>query len=255
MKNSAESKNADIFVKRKGVLFQISLLQGLTNGDYYGSVSIGELKQHGDTGIGTFNKLNGELIMLDGEVYRASGNGSIEYITDEETTPFAVTAFLEADESAELKEIPDIDTLFNELNKIVEKRSKNRFYMIRIDGSFSAINVRSVHKQKEPYKRLIDVLAIDQTLFNYENIEGAMVGLYCPFYMSSLNAAGWHLHFISKDKTKGGHVLDAHISEAVLTLKDIDTFEVRLPKNEIFSELDLTIDQSEDIEKVERNKK
>ena len=250
MKNLSESKNAD----KSGVLFQVSLLQGLTNGDYYGSVSIGELKQHGDTGIGTFNKLNGELVMLDGEVYRASGNGYIEAVPDEETTPFAVTAFLETDESAEMKAISDIDALFNELNKIVGKRSKNRFYMIRIDGTFSSINVRSVHKQEEPYKRLVDVLSVDQTLFDYENTEGSMVGLYCPAYMSSLNAAGWHLHFISKDKTKGGHVLGVHISEAVLTLKDIDAFEVRLPKNKMFSEFDLTIDQSADIEKVEKNK-
>ena len=240
--------------KRKGVLFQVSLLHGLINGDYYGSVSIGELKKHGDTGIGTFDKLNGELVMLDGEIYRASGEGHIEAVPNEETTPFAVTAFLEADEITELKAISDIDALFNELNKIVNKRSKNRLYMVRIDGTFTSINVRSVHKQEEPYKRLVDVLAVDQTLFDYENIEGSMVGLYCPSYMASLNAAGWHLHFISKDKTKGGHVLDAHITEAVLTLKDIDAFEVRLPKNEMFSEFDLTIDQAEDIEKVEKNK-
>ena len=250
MKNLSESKNAD----KSGGLFQVSLLQGLTNGDYYGSASIGELKQHGDTGIGTFNKLNGELVMLDGEVYRASGDGHIEAVSDEETTPFAVTAFLEADESAEMKAISDIDTLFHELNKIVGKRSKNRFYMIRIDGAFTSINVRSIYKQKEPYKRLVDALAVDQSLFDYENIEGSMVGLYCPSFMASLNATGWHLHFISKDKTKGGHVLGVHISEAALTLKDIDAFEVRLPKNEMFSEFDLAVDQSEDIEKIEKNK-
>ena len=78
-----------------------------------------------------------------------------------------------------------------------------------------------------------------------------MVGLYCPPYMSALNAVGWHLHFISEDRTKGGHVLGLHIADAVLTWKDLDGLEVRLPKNERFAGFDLTVDQTEDIKKIE----
>ena len=235
----------------KSVLYQVSLLQGLTYGDYNGSVAIKELKQNGDTGIGTFDRLNGELIMLDGTVYRAAGDGRVEIATDEETTPFAVAAFLDADISKELKEIPDYDALNNELNALVEKNGKNRFYMIRIDGLFRKMHVRSVPAQKEPYQRLVEVLQQQQTLFDYENMEGTVVGLYCPPYMSYLNAVGWHMHFISKDKAKGGHVLDLHIADADLILNDIETFHLRLPKNESFDRFDLTVDQSKDIEKVE----
>ena len=36
-------------------MYQVFLLQGLTNGDYNGSVTLKELKQHGDIGIGTFD--------------------------------------------------------------------------------------------------------------------------------------------------------------------------------------------------------
>ena len=71
------------------VINQVSLLQGLTFGDYTGSVTVAELKKMGDIGIGTFDKLNGELIMLDGVVYRAAGDGSVEVVSDEETVPFA----------------------------------------------------------------------------------------------------------------------------------------------------------------------
>ena len=239
--------------QNRDMLYQVSLLQGLTLGDYYGSVTLGELKQHGDTGIGTFDKLNGEMVMLDGVVYRVAGDGSVEVVPDEETTPFCVVTCLKADETKHLKEIPDYEALQNELNKIVEQRGKNRFYMIRIDGVFQQINVRSVNAQEEPYKPLVEVLEYDQTFFDYENIEGTVVGLYCPPYMSQLNAAGWHLHFISKDKTKGGHVLGANITEAVLSWDDIDGFEVKLPENEMFAGFDLTVDQSEDIKKVETN--
>lgn len=240
--------------QRKNTLYQVSLLQGLTSGDYYGSVAIEELKQHGDVGIGTFDGLNGELIMLNGEVYRAKGDGRIEVVSDLETTPFAVAAFMNTDGMRELKDIRSCDALFEELERMVEARGKNRFYMIRIDGVFREIEVRSVPKQKEPFKRLVEVLESEQTLFRYKKIEGTMVGLYCPCYMSALNAVGWHLHFISKDRTVGGHVLDVDIAEAVSTWTDLDAFEVRLPKNGMFDGLDLAVDQSRDIEKVEKNR-
>ena len=80
-----------------------------------------------------------------------------------------------------------------------------------------------------------------------------MIGLYCPPYMADLNAVGWHLHFISKDKTKGGHVLGINFDDAVLTWDDTDGFQTKLPQNEMFAGFDLTIDQTEDIKKVETN--
>ena len=237
------------------VIYQVSLLQGLTNGDYYGSVAVAKLKQHGDTGIGTFDKLNGELVMLNAEVYRVAGDGSVEVVSDQETTPFAVVAFMDTDESKKVNEIPDFDGLHKELDQIVQQRGMNRFYMIRIDGIFRQIHVRSVYAQEEPYKRLAEVLEHDQTFFDYENIEGTIVGVYCPPYMAALNAAGWHLHFISGDKTTGGHVLGVNIADGILTWDDINGFEVRLPQNKMFSGFDLTVDQSEDIKKVETTQK
>ena len=253
MINTSRSKELNCPEGSRDVIYQVSLLQGLINGDYHGSVAVGELKQHGDTGIGTFNRLNGELIMLDGEVYRATGDGEVEGVSDDETIPFSVVTFMDVDESKKLSEISNFDALHNMLNHMVQQRGMNRFYMIRIDGMFREINVRSVYAQEEPYKRLTEVLEYHQTFFDYENIEGTMVGVYCPPYMAALNAVGWHLHFISGDKTKGGHVLGVNIADAVLTWDDIDGFEVRLPKNEMFAGFDLTVDQSGDIQKVETN--
>lgn len=235
------------------MIYQVSLLQALAYGDYYGSITAAELKQHGDTGIGTFDRLNGELILLDGSIYRASGDGSVEAVSDDETIPFSVVTFLEADATKNLGEIPDFDALHKELDSLVRERGQNRFYMIRIDGLFHKVTVRSVYAQTEPYRRLAEVLAQEQTVFDYENIEGTLVGLYCPPYMGSLNAVGWHFHFISKDRTKGGHVLGVQIADAVLTWDDVDGFALRLPQSERFSRYDLTVDQSEDIEKIEKN--
>ena len=239
--------------KNRDVMYQVSLLQGLAYGDYYGRVTVEELKQHGDTGIGTFNKLNGELIMIDGEVYRAAGDGKVELVFDD-TVPFSVVTYIDADVTKSFKEISDYDALCEELEKIIEENGKNSFYMVRIDGMFNEMNLRSVYAQEEPYERLAKVLETDQTFFNYKNIEGTMVGLYCPPYMSSLNAVGWHFHFISKDKTKGGHVLAVNIADANLTCDVTYEFHLKLPKHKMFADFDLTVDQSEDIEKIEKNK-
>ena len=80
-----------------------------------------------------------------------------------------------------------------------------------------------------------------------------MVGLYCPGYMKDLNATGWHLHFVSEDKTKGGHVLGLAIDNATLSWDYTRGFRMILPDNEMFNGLDLTVDQSEDIKKAETN--
>ncbi|MCR5665967.1 MAG: acetolactate decarboxylase [Eubacterium sp.] len=233
-------------------LYQVSLLQGLTLGDYYGSITVAELKEHGDIGLGTFDALNGELIMLDGEVYRAAGDGSVEVVEDDETIPFSDVTFFEEDETQELEHVTDFDALIALLDDKVEELGENRFYAIRIDGTFDEINVRSEYEQEEPYEPLATVLETDQTFYDYEDCEGTIVGLYCPEYMSDLNATGWHLHFVSSDKTKGGHVLGMEFESATLAWDYTDGFNMQLPDTPMFSDFDLTVDQSEDIEKVEK---
>lgn len=247
-------KNRSPHERNRDIMYQVSLLQSLVYGDYCGSITVKELKHHGDTGIGTFHQLNGELIMADGEVYRAAGDGSVEIVSDDETVPFSVVTYMDPDETRPLGAIPDYDALCRELDQMAEEKGINRFRMIRVDGLFREVNVRSVYAQAEPYRPLAEVMQHDQTFFDYENIEGTLVGVYCPPYMAGLNAVGWHLHFISKDKTKGGHVLGVNLANAVLTWDDTDEFQMRLPQNEKFHRFDLAADQSDAMKRIETNK-
>ncbi len=249
--NAAQTGSAKDSPAGREVINQVSLLQGLTFGDYNGSVPVSRLKELGDTGIGTFDALNGELIMLDGTVYRAACDGSIEIVADDETIPFSNVTFFDADEVINLSSIDSVNTLKAELDKKVSETGVNRFYMIRADGTYSNMNVRSELPQTVPYKPLAEVLETDQTFFDYENIKGTVVGLYCPEYMNDLNAVGWHFHFISDDRKSGGHVLDLAADELEVSIDRTDNFSMVLPDNEMFNNFDLTIDQSEDIKKVE----
>ena len=220
-------------------------------GHYYGAITVGELKRHGDCGLGTFDGLNGELVLLDGEVLRAAGNGRIEAVGDGETVPFATAAFLDP---ACRRSVPGFDSFAALQTWADGEADPNRPYLIRLDGHFRRIRVRSVRAQREPYRPMPKVMETDQTFFEYENLGGTLVGFRMPTYMGKLNAAGWHLHFLSDDRTKGGHVLELDAGEGTLYLCPKSGIEVRLPETAAFSALDLTADLSEAIEKVEKGR-
>ena len=232
-------------------IFQVSLLQALVLGHYYGAITAGELKRHGACGLGTFEGLNGELVLLDGEVLRAAGDGRIEAVGDAETVPFATAAFLDP---AVRRPVPGFESFEALQARVDGEADPNRPYLVRLDGRFDRIRVRSVRAQREPYLPMPTVMERDQTFFEYEDIAGTLVGFRFPAYMGALNAAGWHLHFLSDDRRAGGHVLELAMSEGTLTLCPKDEMHVRLPQTAAFSGLDLAADLTEAVEKVEKGR-
>ena len=165
------------------VLYQVALLQSLVQGYYDGIVTVSELKQHGDTGIGTFEGVNGEMIVLDGTVYQAVADGSITTPSDKETVPFSNVTFFDVDKTLSLSGVADMAALQETMNGVVKELGANCFYMVKIEGTFDSIKVRSEYKQEKPYRALDAALAEDQTEFDYKDIRGTIVGLYCPDYM------------------------------------------------------------------------
>lgn len=234
-------------------LSQTALLQSLMLGEYDGSVSIAMLKRQGDTGIGTFDRLNGELIMLDGHVYQALADGTIAEPPDTMTIPFSCVTFFEADDTLPLANVTDIHALKAALDDVVKKHGTNYFYMVRITGDFKSVQVRSEYAQDKPYRPLDKVMETDQTFFTHKDISGTIVALYCPDYMSGLNVPGWHFHFIDSRHKYGGHLLSVHIDRAVADFDLTPNFGMNLPASASFQELPLTTNLKESIRKVESN--
>ena len=232
-------------------IYQVALLQSLAQGYFDGIMTVGELKTHGDTGIGTFDGLNGEMIVLDGVVYQATGDGSVVVPPDDETVPFSNVTFFEEDISLPLAGIADMAALQAALNEVVGEHGANLFYMVKIPGVFSSIKVRSEFKQEKPYRNLDVALAADQNEFDFENTRGTMVGLYCPDYMGDLNSVGWHFHFLTEDLTQGGHVLQVSVGEATAMIDATPGFELFLPEDEAFQNMELSKDMDEAIHKAE----
>ena len=232
-------------------LFQTALLQSLMQGEYDGVITVKDLKGYGDTGIGTFQGVNGELIMSGGTVYQALWDGSVRVAEDDETVPFANVTFFDADVTREAVTARDISGLKDFMTAVAREHGRNQFYMAKVSGLMPHILVRSELEQKEPYKPLNDALKTDQREFTYNDIRGTIVALYCPDYMSGLNSAGWHLHFVSEDGTKGGHVLEVSVKECLLEMDIISEFNMIVPNRKSFNDKELSVNMQAEIEAVE----
>lgn len=252
-KTTEKKVEANAQEKDRETIYQVALLQSLTQGYYDGIIKVNELKKHGDIGIGTFEGVNGEMIVLDGKVYQALGDGSVKEAADDETVPFSNVTFFDKDGSVEMSDISDVNALKEKLDSMVEKNGRNLFCFVKMNGTFEKMNVRSEIKQEKPYKPLDKALATDQREFNYDNIKGTVVALYCPDYMDGLNTPGWHFHFVSDDRTKGGHVLDMNIKNATAEYDATHEFDMCLTDNDDFQKIELAKDVSSAIKKVETN--
>lgn len=247
------SKNAGTQAEKKDTLYQVSLLNDLMQGDYDGSVSIGELLKHGDTGLGTFDKLDGEMIVINGEVYKAKSDGTVEKQPDNELTPFAAVTFMNNDYTISgLDGIKSLEDLKGILDKAVEEQAadKNAFYMVKIDGEFNMAHVRSVPKQVKPYRPLNEI-ANEQKEYEYNNVKGTIIALYCPDYMAGINLPTWHFHFITDQRDKGGHLLGINIKSAKGTMDKMEDYNLVLPSSSTFENMELAKDLSKETQKTE----
>lgn len=241
-KNITVSKTED----QRDTLVQFSTIESLLAGNYDGFESISTLKENGDIGIGTFDELDGELVMIDQKVYKIKDTGNTEEVNNTIKTPFAAVTYFDKDISKQLMNIGNYDSLKQELDKLITNR--NLFYAFRVDGTFQNTKVRSVPKQKKPYPILSEVTK-DQPTFEYQNIKGSLVGFWCPEYVGGINVPGYHLHFISEDRTKGGHLLDISFEKADVSADVTNTFSMDLSQSNVAGQIN---NVTTEIEKVEK---
>jgi len=231
------------------VLFQVSTIDALLSGVYDGDVTIRELEKHGDFGLGTFNKIDGEMLAVDGRYYQIRADGVAYPAPPSMRTPFAsVTHFTGAQTIVLPPGISGAD-----LEKWLDARfaNKNFFYAIRIDGSFSRMQTRAIAAQKKPYRPLAEVVKT-QSVFNLDHARGVIVGLRSPAFSKGISVPGYHWHFLTADKKAGGHVLSFGVDEATAKIDAISNFNVRLPGDEAFAKTDLSKDRGHELDKVER---
>ncbi|MFZ5563147.1 MAG: acetolactate decarboxylase [Thermodesulfobacteriota bacterium] len=234
----------------KNTVTQVSTIDALLTGAYDGSMTCGELTKHGDLGIGTFDRLDGEMVLADGAVYQVRADGKV-YAPDRSlTTPFAAVCRFSPDRAVAFE--PNAG--FEQVKAAVDRAAPNAnlFCAIDITGTFTRMHTRSVPAQSKPYPPLAQVTA-HQPEFVMENVSGRIVGFRCPAYVKGINVPGYHLHFISDDHTQGGHILDFEMAGGAGAVDVCDRFLLILPGDDtLFGGADLSVDRGKELEAVEK---
>jgi acetolactate decarboxylase len=235
-------------VAQMDTIYQFSVIDALLEGVYDGEITCAELKENGDFGLGTFDNLDGEMLELDGVIYQVKADGNVYEINDTETSPFAAVTFFETDIQEEINTEMTGQGLASYIEELLP--GKNLMYAVKITGNFSYMKTRSVAAQEKPYPRLVDVTK-DQSVFEFNDTEGTIVGYWMPEYINGINVPGYHLHFITADRTAGGHILDYTISSGTIEIDSCDSFYLELPENENYLSTGLSADNEGDLEEAE----
>jgi acetolactate decarboxylase len=208
------------------VVFQASTFAALLDGAYDGDVAFVELEGHGDLGLGTLNAVDGEMILVDGRFLRADADGWITEIPSTAKTPFAVLTFFDSKHRFEVSS----PTPQAELLATVDERVGHLggAHAVRIEGAFARVHARSVPKQSKPYPSMVEVAAA-QHAFDFAAVDGTMVGFRFPDYAAGINVPGYHLHFVTADRDRGGHVLDFSLESGTVEIDDEVDVHVELP--------------------------
>jgi acetolactate decarboxylase len=207
-------------------VFQTSTFPALLDGRYDGDVTFAELSARGDLGLGTFDACDGEMIALDGEFLRADVDGVIHPVDPQRKTPFAAVIPFAPTHRAQLTEPHDRDALLAAIDRAADDDS--RVHAVRIDGRFELVRARSVPAQRKPYPPLAEVAA-QQNVFDLHDVDGTMVGFAFPAYAATVNVPGYHLHFVTADRSRGGHVLDCRTGAVEVAIDCAGQIELELP--------------------------
>jgi acetolactate decarboxylase len=229
-------------------VFQTGLMGALLDGIYDGDCTVEHLLTRGDFGVGTFNALDGEMVILDGVCYRLSSDGSVGSTAGTEKTPFAVATQFVAHASVTLDEPLTRAQIAEVLDDLTP--SDNYLYAFRVRAEFDFVRTRTVAKQTRPYRRLVDVtkgepVQIFESSRQGGALTGDVVGFLTPVYQQGIGIAGDHAHFISSGRDQGGHVLDYQTRSGVLEVCIGTDLHLELPRTRDFENADLDDDATE----------
>ena len=231
-------------------IFQTSLITALAQGVYEDEMTLAELLGHGSFGIGTFNGLDGEMVILGGTCYRLRGDGSVSVPDLGERTPYAVvTNFVPA-----IRQEVGGGLSRKEFSEIIDGLvpSSNYMYALRVTGRFAWASARTVVKQERPYRPMVEATDGEEVV-RREDFEGTVAGFRTPLYEQGISVAGCHAHVIDEDRAWGGHLVDFKLTQGVAELCLGTDFRLRLPLTEEFGAADLSEDMSEEIRRVEHH--
>ncbi|HLN19892.1 MAG TPA: acetolactate decarboxylase [Bacteroidales bacterium] len=230
---AAEQKESTSSTDQKpDMIYHYSVLKALDNGVLEGDMKISELKKHGDFGLGTFNTMDGEMIVLDKVVYRVAKDGTIVEPSDQTLIPYSVVTNYSEDDTLKLNGECD----YNALKSFVDRRipSKNLFYAFRIRGEFDYIKCGGASAQEKPYDKSLNEILATRPVYEKNNVKGTLIGFWCPSFIGDINTQGFHLHFLAEDHSIGGHLMEFKARSLDLSYDIKSAYQIMIPETDMF---------------------
>ncbi len=226
---------------------QFAVLDALLAGAYESGISVADVGALGDFGLGCCDHLGGEVVILNGEAFECTPDGSVSRMRADEILPFAVVCRFGAVAPTPIANV-DLVAFAGRVEGALA--SRNLFHAVRVDGVFASVRVRVTPRQHHPFRPLAEVTS-EQIETVIPDARGTLVGFWAPAIYQGISVAGLHLHFISDDRRAGGHVLDVSVCSAELRIAGYAGLDLRLPTDELFLRTELTHDDDHRIVAVE----
>ncbi|MEY4136077.1 MAG: hypothetical protein RL205_205 [Actinomycetota bacterium] len=183
---------------------QIGTYDYLVSPDYDGLAPVASASGGMTLGLGTFDHLDGELVMIGGQVYRVGTDGTPMRVDGSQSTPFFESVRFVPTASGPVPPGTTCANLLAAVNALIG--STTGMVAVRVRGTFTDITFRSVPAQTAPYLPLAQVVA-KQTLFPLGQRRAVLVGFRTGPDLAGIGAPGLHLHGLTSDRSGGGHVI------------------------------------------------
>ncbi|HVI44652.1 MAG TPA: acetolactate decarboxylase [Chitinophaga sp.] len=239
--------------KTGGTLFQAGVASAFIGGLYHAVYSYPQLKQHGDFGLGAPDKLDGEIVMLNGKIYQTQYTGRTFEVKDTGSTSLAMVTFFKNKQRIIVPYAMNKNELFRYLDSTLQH--PNTIYAIHINGAFDSVKTRAFPPPPQPWQPLASMLG-SQHFFTFPHVTGDLVGYRLPLYLEALSIHGYHFHFLSSDKNHGGHIIDVIVRKGtVIEIDPLNGFSLAIPGSENFDRYNFETDRKEELKSVENGKK
>lgn len=208
-------------------LYQYGNTSALLSGAIEGEMTYRQLQSKGGFGLGTFNRIDGELIALDGKFYKISQKGKTIPVDLSWKTPFVELVNFTQTKPTHYTEINNYAALKQFIRPHLD--NPNIPYAIKVTGTFQFLELRS----RSP-RKVFETKDVMEETYTVENIKGTLVGFWFPDYLLNLSVPEFHFHFIAENTQISGHVLELKAESADVSINKINQIEMIFPQSDVF---------------------